>query len=587
MLKRLIKLKYTILFFLVIQISIIGAIILNADVEKKIYLKNKTELSQVEFKTIYAKTKEQSEMIFQELINTPEIISIFAKAFSANKEEKIKIRKKLYEKLLPSYTRFKKLINLKQVHFHLENNHSFLRLHKVNKFGDDLTEIRPTVAYVNKYKKSIDGFEEGRVYNGFRFVYPLFDEKQVYLGSVEVSFSAISFQKILSSDVRFSQFIFSKKIIDEKVWEVENKLHYKVTRISPDFLVDVDSLQDRFHAIKLEVMKNMSQEIKDTFIKNTLTQNAHSIPIKMDGSTMVLSFLPIKNPISKKLVAYLVVLSPTDYLDRLHFKNTLLIFISIAFLMSLFIIIYGQRKYQDALQEQKNLLLEQSKMAQMGSMLSNIAHQWKQPLARINSKIIEIPLSMQLTQKESENLDIHLQDIENLTLYMASTIENFRTYFNTHKEHSYFLPNHTIDKAISLLDIDTKKIYLNCNYSEDIKIKAYEDELIQVIMILLVNAQEAFENSSIENAFININIFKQIKGIKIVISDNAGGIEEDVSREIFNPYFSTKENNSIGRGLGLYMAKMIIEFSMKGKLFYKRKKEESHFCIELYGEDNE
>ena len=128
-------------------------------------------------------------MILQGQVDTPEVIGMFKNAYNSNEEEQAKIRQKLYKHLFADYERLRKLVSLRQLHFHLPDNRSFLRMHRPSKFGDDLTQIRPTVAYVNKNKKSIDGFETGRVLDGFRFVYPLFDAEKNYLGSVEVSFS--------------------------------------------------------------------------------------------------------------------------------------------------------------------------------------------------------------------------------------------------------------------------------------------------------------------------------------------------------------------------------------------------------------
>ena len=195
MLQRLLKLKYILLFLIAVETVLIIIINLSETVDRRIFLENQTQLANLEYETVYKKTKEQSQIIFYEKINIKEVIDIFKDAHTADAQTKQKIRKQLHETLVESYTRLKHLINIKQVHFHLPNNHSFLRMHKIDSFGDDLWGVRPTVEYVNTYKKPIDSFEEGRIYNGFRFVYPLFDEEETYIGSVEVSFSALSFQK--------------------------------------------------------------------------------------------------------------------------------------------------------------------------------------------------------------------------------------------------------------------------------------------------------------------------------------------------------------------------------------------------------
>ncbi len=587
MIKRLLKLKYILLFFLMIELILMLVVSLNETYERDNFFENKTQLAKAEYETIYWKIKEQSAMIFQEKIDTKEIIDIFKGAYEADDTQRTVIRDKLYKQLLPSYTRLNKLLKLKQLHFHLPNNHSFLRMHRINKFGDDLTGVRQTVEYVNKYKIPIDGFEEGRVYNGFRFVYPLFDEKNNYLGSVEISFSALSFQNTLSNDIRFSQFIYLKKIVTKKVWEDEYKSNYIESGISPLFLRESNWKDDQFTPFKKNIKANLTPNIKEVFHTNLKSKEAYSLSLNVKNNTMILSFLPIKNPVNDKLVAYIIIISKTAYLNRLHFENKFLKLISFLFLISLLIIIYRKHKYDDEIRLQQEILMEHSKMAQMGSMLSNIAHQWKQPLARINSKLIDIPISLTLSKKDEKTLNQHLENIEDSTEYMADTIENFRRYFHPDKQQNYFSINATIEKALSLLNFDENDyvIKLILPQNNNTRVKAYEDELVQVLMVLLVNAQEALISTKTLNPFIKIILKDNVSSVEIIIIDNAGGIDEDIVTQIFHPYFTTKKSsiNSDGNGIGLYMAKMIIEGSMHGQLKYKKIAKESHFSIILGG----
>ena len=583
MLKRLLKLKYIIIFFILIQLVLTGVISLYEVYDRENFLTNRTKLSQVEYETIYWKVKEQSAMIFQELINTQEIVDIFKYAYISDDNQKIVIRKKLHNKLFSSYNRLCSLLKLRQLHFHLPNNHSFLRMHRPDKFGDDLSGIRSTVEYVNKYKKPVDGFEEGRVYNGFRFVYPLFNENKLHIGSVEVSFSAFSFQNTLSNNLRLSQFIFLKKVVNEKVWKDEYKSNYLPSEISPLFVREANWKNDKFAPFKRKIQKNITAKNIEIFKQNIKSAKSYSMSLNIDNQTIVLSFLPIKNPVKNNLVGYFIFMSKTAYLNRLDFKNRLLKIISFAFLFSIFIIIYRKLKHDDEILEQKEILMEQSKMAQMGSMLSNIAHQWKQPLARINSKLIEVPISLSLTKEDKFILDSHIEDIENLTSYMANTIENFRTFFHPGKKQNYFNINDTIEKAISLLDLNNQKdrIALSLECNDNIRLYTYENELIQVLMVLLINAKDALNERTVNEPFIKIMVEDKISFIEISVIDNAGGIDKNILKQIFNPYFTTKNDRDSSRGIGLYMAKMIVESSMHGQLKYKKIDEESHFSIVL------
>ena len=171
------------------------------------------------YESIYNKYKDISNIIFNTEINNEEIISLFKNVQTKNPLEQDIIRKKLFKLLINKYQKLKGF-NVKQLHFHLPNSISFLRMHRPNIYGDDLTNIRPTLNYVNITKQPIHGFEEGRIYNGFRFVYPLFNENKNFLGSVEVSFDVLALiQEIFNTYYLDSNFLIRKDIVDKKVFK--------------------------------------------------------------------------------------------------------------------------------------------------------------------------------------------------------------------------------------------------------------------------------------------------------------------------------------------------------------------------------
>ena len=167
---------------------------------------------------------------------------------------------------------------------------------------------------------------------------------------------------------------------------------------------------------------------------------------------------------------------------------------------------------------------------------------------------------------------------------MADTIENFRTYFHPDKQQNYFYVNQTIDKVMYLLNLNHEKenIHLIVNCSNDIRIHTHEDELIQVLIVLILNAKEALHDNKTEKPFIKITVEDRVSSVMISVIDNAGGIDNSILKQIFNFYFTTKQNSN-NSGIGLSMAKMIIEGSMNGKLEYEKKGSESHFKIILEG----
>ncbi|PJF26685.1 MAG: two-component sensor histidine kinase, partial [Phototrophicales bacterium] len=133
------------------------------------------------------------------IINQPEVLSLFAQANGASEERQAEIRTALYDMLVDDYQRLDDL-NLRQLHFHLPDNTSFLRFHRPNLFGDNLTDVRYTIALANRELVPVVGFEEGRIYNGFRYVFPLFYEG-VHIGSVETSVSFLAIQQNLNKSL--------------------------------------------------------------------------------------------------------------------------------------------------------------------------------------------------------------------------------------------------------------------------------------------------------------------------------------------------------------------------------------------------
>lgn len=154
------------------------------------FLKERTTQNILNYNVVYTKYKEISSIIYETRIDTPDVKWLLKQIYEGDEKTKDLIRTRLHQRLKPTYDLLK-THNIKQLHFHLPNNDSFLRFHRPQKFGDNLTNIRSTVKYVNENKKPIDGFEEGRIYNGYRFVFPLSID-DLYLGSVEVSYSTLA-----------------------------------------------------------------------------------------------------------------------------------------------------------------------------------------------------------------------------------------------------------------------------------------------------------------------------------------------------------------------------------------------------------
>ena len=237
--------------------------------------------------------------------------------------------------------------------------------------------------------------------------------------------------------------------------------------------------------------------------------------------------------------------------------------------------------------EKHNLLLRQSRFASMGEMIDIIAHQWRQPLSSINISSDHIKYKLQSNQFQIESIekDFIIKKLNSINGYinnLSSTIDDFRTFYDLDKK-SLLLPiNQVIESSITLLNIsfNLNKIIIKRNFTSNKKIVMYKNEIVHVFISILKNCEENFLIKKIENKTINIETIDTLAGIEINISDNGKGINNKNIDSIFDPYFTTKKSIK-GIGLGLYLSKIIIEKSQKGKIFANNTEEGISFVISL------
>lgn len=235
------------------------------------------------------------------------------------------------------------------------------------------------------------------------------------------------------------------------------------------------------------------------------------------------------------------------------------------------------------LKSQQNLLVEQSKSAAMGEMISMIAHQWRQPLQAVSILIQKLPLIKMVDGNISDEvLENVISQVGTQVDYMSKTIDDFRDYFKPNKKKEEIYIKDVVKKCLNFLEYLFKLNSIKINYqnSSTTSLKIYLNELVQVFVNLIKNSCDALVESNIENKVININSYENEDYLFIEFEDNAGGIKNDVITKIFDPYFSTK-NNKNGTGLGLYMSKTIIEEHSGGKIDVYNTKFGAKFVIKL------
>ena len=218
--------------------------------------------------------------------------------------------------------------------------------------------------------------------------------------------------------------------------------------------------------------------------------------------------------------------------------------------------------------ENERLLMSQSKLAAMGEMIGNIAHQWRQPLSVISTAASGLQMQKECNLLSDDDFNKYTLSIIKNTQYLSSIIEDFRDFYTPTQDKETFNIKSVMKMNLELLSAGLKfnKIKIIEEF-EDIEIYNYKNELIQVVSNLITNATDALVSQDIKKErYVFIKCYRHENNIIITVADNANGISESIKCKIFEPYFTTK-HQSQGTGLGLYMSKKIINESLGGLFF--------------------
>ena len=232
------------------------------------------------------------------------------------------------------------------------------------------------------------------------------------------------------------------------------------------------------------------------------------------------------------------------------------------------------------IQERDRQLFEQSKRAEIGEMIGNIAHQWRQPLAIVNTIVAILKEKNTLRELSQEEISDKLEKMQTRILYMSDTIEDFMNYYRPDKDKSLFSISAALNKALEIVNFTSNNeiIKVTTMISKNINAYGLKNEYVQVIVSILSNIHDVMKERSLKEISIDIILKKENQNALLAIGDNAGGIADENLSKIFDPYFTTK-HQSIGTGLGLYIARMIIEDTMSGSLKAQNFKDGAIFNI--------
>ncbi len=230
-------------------------------------------------------------------------------------------------------------------------------------------------------------------------------------------------------------------------------------------------------------------------------------------------------------------------------------------------------------QEKQKVMFWQSRLASLGQMLANIAHQWRQPLTELNLSIFSMKKAF--GNNDAQEFSKFYDESKNIINNMSQTIDDFTNFFRPQKEKYPFKLSESINESLSLLDNITKAEMISVKTEfKEMEVLGISNELTQVIINLIKNSTDAFISKGILIREISIKTRRDGDFALIELQDNAGGIAKEHLEKIFEPYFTTK-HQSRGTGLGLFMSKMICEQGLDGYLDVKSKKGLTTFSIKI------
>jgi len=370
---------------------------------------------------------------------------------------------------------------------------------------------------------------------------------------------------------------------DVQVQKALNEIYISEVTITKEF----DFISDRYLGDQKDI-----QKVRDAFIDWKIIRDKYMQLINL-GKKDEAAYLT-KNEANQhikkidELVSYLNRFSQTkaDYffqssVDMMYssiYVIAILLPIIIFIILAIMIfLIRSMLRLHSHLEQQQEVFLMQSRMAQMGEMISMIAHQWKQPLAVISSIVMGFKLKLimdkyDLSQEDERRqcVDFIIAGADEIDAHMknlVTTLNDFRNFYKPNKASVYISIIQPIQKALSIVNSSfvDKEIKLIQEYECDTHLTLYENEFIQVILNILNNAQDNLIEKDITHPEISLSTKSKNNQVIIRICDNGGGIPDEIKGQVFDPYFSTK-NEKNGTGLGLHMSRVIIEDHHHGNI---------------------
>lgn len=230
--------------------------------------------------------------------------------------------------------------------------------------------------------------------------------------------------------------------------------------------------------------------------------------------------------------------------------------------------------------EKDLVVMQQSRLAALGEMIGNIAHQWRQPLNSMSLVLGNLKDAREHGELNDAYLDEQIGRGQTIASSMSATIEDFRTFFRPDRDKQLFRPSEAVGRALQLMDgaFKSDDIEVDFTVRDDVAVLGFPNEYAQVVLNLLMNARDAIQARGGKSGKVRIDLLRDGEVARLVVADNGGGVPTEIIDKVFDPYFTTRDG---GTGIGLYMSKTIIERNMGGRIDVRNTAEGATFSVDV------
>ena len=514
------------------------------------------------FESVLTGQERAANLFYNQVIASDKIMDILKKVPESYGKEKDELRSQLYNELKDNYAKLAKQ-NFRQLHFHLSSGESFLRFHRPDKYGDNLFPVRYSIEKANKTLKMAKGFEEGRIFNGYRFVFPILDGENHY-GSVEVSVSFLAISEAIKEIENVNTTVlFKKDIIDQKVFESE-KSNYNLCKAAPDYVFDKSIEENQNEKISYQLFNQIASAHKEKFEKILKQKYATLNDILYDNQNYLLINIPIPN-VKGKQIGNIFIFYKNDELktikESIYGKLSILILMYLIMFLSGIIIIKRDRKIiksRELAKKSEEILTESDEIK--SRLFEIITHDLRNHFNAVNGFLDLLNKRINLNDDKINKLYHGLNDaveltnslMDNLFVWSRMHIDKIETTKTRFEASSWLQKELTRFKTI----MKRKEITLINNTKGTVYFNADVDMMKYIHQNILLNAIRY----SSKKGKITTQIVDHGTHTTLTIKDEGKGMSNSEVSNILNQdsWSGSKIRNEIG--LGLLITRKLIDY---------------------------